>query len=1126
LRQGVKGVVAACAAAVALCGLGVAPATAGPLRAGAATVDASWHVGSSAGQYATTRDGDGPDQFHDFDPGAHSYKNVPSYGVQSRLQARAIVVEGPDGTRFAVVKNDLYIPQDLLWRRTAQLLEAGSSGIDREHLTMNVSHDHSSPYYSSTGAGAWTFQDVFDVRFYEYYARQMATAVEQAAASLRPVRVSAARSDFDKTARNALGPAIADDGTPAGFPNSYIDRAMSVVRFDEAASGKPVAVLVNYALHPEFLSGNDLISADFVAPLQRLVDRETEAVTIWSQSAVGNSEPERSTYHSVHERLEFSHKEYVQAEYGARLMADEVVANWRRAAGAGADVPAAAGDVPVGFADRWFGGPLSHPYPSVSNCRTDKLIAGEPQVPVAGLPDCTSPTGGLDTVAGALGQDSPVPPPTLPIDPGLSIDDFQAAGIEIIPENYGAPSYGALQEDASIHLQAFRIGDILFTVCSCEQWADQSLNIKSRTDRVAGNQANGYDWGARCSANGAGGWTCPNPRNEAQTLTITDEQYRRMRAQVLNDATGWNDPDYVLQAESEPVDTTKIKGNYTHDDTAANATRGYAMTVPISMANDYNGYIATYREYQRGDHYRKALTGWGPHSSDYLATRLVGLGRALNGAPAPPVEATDAKVPADLALNDQKATALGGTGGAAIASYESSLPDDGGQAEPVRQPADVERFGAAVFTWNGGSNFTDNPVVSVERRVGSDWQPYADQSGEVPVILKFPAREDVPAYRLGDQRWEWTASFEALVAPFALTAPGGRSERATPAGTYRFVVNGRRRQSGAVADYRILSREFTVRPWSGITAEDVRRESDGTVSFRVGPRRSLPVTGGGGPDITAEIGPVDYPDSYTSPARFIREQRTFARDPAAPADPAKLEWYCLTCTFRPWLDAGDAAQATVTFVTAGGGAEQAPATKQGDRWVTARSLGAGEAAFVGRGCVQDAHGNFNGAVSAAAAGGAEVPGGVAGACPTDTGPADPDPGSGPGGGPAGIPPGGGGPAGGTPGGSQVNRTPVRRIGLRLGAVTNLARRRVGTIGALVTAVNGPVTRVVVTVRDRRGRLRGVTRIGTLRGSRRLIVRLNRRLEPGRYTVVVTARGGGRSLRAARSVFKPRIGRVP
>ena len=53
------------------------------------------------------------------------------------------------------------------------------------------------------------------------------------------------------------------------------------------------------------------------------------------------------------------------------------------------------------------------------------------------------------------------------------------------------------------------------------------------------------------------------------------------------------------------------------------------------MANDYNGYIATYREYQRGDHYRKALTAWGPHSSDYMATRLVTLGRRLKSPSEP-----------------------------------------------------------------------------------------------------------------------------------------------------------------------------------------------------------------------------------------------------------------------------------------------------------------------------------------------------------------------------------------------------------------------------------------------------------------------------------------------------------
>ena len=108
------------------------------------------------------------------------------------------------------------------------------------------------------------------------------------------------------------------------------------------------------------------------------------------------------------------------------------------------------------------------------------------------------------------------------------------------------------------------------------------------------------------------------------------------------------------------------------------------------MGNDYNGYIATYREYQRGDHYRKALTGWGPHSSDYMATRMVNMGRVLNGGTELvflPAEYGDVKIPLDLAVNDARAQALGEVGAAVAAAYDARLPDDGGSPGPVTQPA-------------------------------------------------------------------------------------------------------------------------------------------------------------------------------------------------------------------------------------------------------------------------------------------------------------------------------------------------------------------------------------------------------------------------------------------------------
>src|SRR5215210_298200 len=75
---------------------------------------------------------------------------------------------------------------------------------------------------------------------------------------------------------------------------------------------------------------------------------------------------------------------------------------------------------------------------------------------------------------------------------GLSTDDFEKLGIPI-PENYSFPSQGALEDTLGVHMQAIRLGEILFTVCSCEQWVEQSYNIKTRTDTLPGNEYKGYD---------------------------------------------------------------------------------------------------------------------------------------------------------------------------------------------------------------------------------------------------------------------------------------------------------------------------------------------------------------------------------------------------------------------------------------------------------------------------------------------------------------------------------------------------------------------------------------------------------------------------------------------------------
>jgi hypothetical protein len=158
-----------------------------------------------------------------------------------------------------------------------------------------------------------------------------------------------------------------------------------------------------------------------------------------------------------------------------------------------------------------------------------------------------------------------------------------------------------------------------------------------------------------------------------------------------------------------------------------------------------------------------------------------------------------------------------------------------------------------------------------------------------------------------------------------------------------------------------------VLPWTGITVDDLRAAPDGTVSFQVGPRHTVHGvdTQGRNPQDFV-VGPIDYPDSYNDPARakFINPARSYVKDPDALADPSKIEWYCFLCTFRPWLDTGDAASAFVTITHPGGVTERVPASRQGDRWVAAKPLAPGDSAFVAQGDVQDSFGDYNGAPSA------------------------------------------------------------------------------------------------------------------------------------------------------------------
>jgi hypothetical protein len=917
------------------------------LRAGVGVADATWHVGAGAGQYAS--DENPTDVSSEWDPNVQHVKQASSYGVASRLSIRAIVLQ--DGTGdppVALVKDDNYLSQDMLTRRVAQILKTDGSTVTYDNILTSATHDHNSPYYSTTAAGVWLFQDAADLRMFEYQAEQMAKAIEAAEKSLRPARIGGTTVQFPDFQGNIAGADVNEDSSPTGYPLWENDHGLVVLRIDDmsdAAHPKPLATYVNYAEHGESLDGYDLISADWLAPFQRFVDRATGVPTVFSQGSVGSAEgpyeypnpkqgdDQGDTFNEI-----YGHMGYAQAERGTHLMAEQVVAAWQAIGGAANGV---AVQVPyqtnptVKMLTRWYAGPLSHPYPSVGNCRTGPSD-GDPGVPAAGLPDCERYSDANHDYLGDNG------PPLISI--GL-YDQLKKAGVPV-PDNYDVTSFGSVEENLRLKLQAVRIGGILLASCACEPQSDLIKDIETRTDNVTGNMWNGFDYGKQadvdagwpgmgvraCYAATPASYSCPDPRDRLgqSRLTVSTAAYQHMEAEINNNAVGWNAPTYADQANSEPTTLSEIKGNFAHTELGAGQyaqCKGYGLTIGLGHTGDYNGYTVSYREYMARDAYRKALTSYGPHTADYMATNLVGMAaNLLCGTPAP-AQPTDAIAAADEQRQNAEALTVGHLAQAYYAAWNKQIPDSAGPARVLAQPWSVQRFDLTQFRWVGGDNWTDNPTVTVQRLVNGQWQPYADESGEVQVFLDQPVNiaAGAASYRSGKQEWHWRASFEAFDSYPRADVAGGQ----IPSGTYRFVVDGRIRQSVSRA-YHLASAPFTVSPWTGITLTGVQR-SGSQISFAVAD--------------------------------------TYPRLPGA-AHRTGIKWYaddgggtpghsliCKTCSFRPWATSG---QVVSVAVQANGVTVPASYDSATGRWVA--TVPSDASVLVPAGAIVDSYGETNGAI--------------------------------------------------------------------------------------------------------------------------------------------------------------------
>jgi neutral ceramidase len=307
------------------------------LQAGAAAADITAPIGTPMFAYTARSMIANPDHLPEAaqvvaDPQTHAYAKsfVPSKGIHTRIKARALVLQ--DGaTKLALVQADL---GGLPYALTQSVLQRiVSTGIDGDHLLLSATHTHSStgPIWPMDNAGyAALGGDFFDPRIFELTAQGIADAIIRADHALVPARLGTATVRVTDASRNREREMFERDGDRGLYPDS-VNPDLTVLRVDGKDHGH-IAVWSNFAIHPtSFGDGNLNFSGDNAGVTERLVERATGAVDVWTNANEGDTSPDGDPSSIGDEQQQYVATDAAKADLAGERVAAGVLHAWRDA---------------------------------------------------------------------------------------------------------------------------------------------------------------------------------------------------------------------------------------------------------------------------------------------------------------------------------------------------------------------------------------------------------------------------------------------------------------------------------------------------------------------------------------------------------------------------------------------------------------------------------------------------------------------------------------------------------------------------------------------------------------------------------------------------------------------------
>lgn len=192
----------------------------------------------------------------------------PASVKKGDLTVRALVLES-GATRVAIVSIDNLGWPAPLGDRSRALVK----GIPPQNILIGATHTHSAP-------DAYGFPDekgrvTADMKYLDWCVNQVADAIDEAIKNLQPafLKINVAEAK-GKIAYNYYAPDLYD-------PRCGVIQAIDY-------SGKSIATLVNYAIHPEVIgSEQGILSPDLCGPLYDRIESKGGGMAIFMNSAQG-----------------------------------------------------------------------------------------------------------------------------------------------------------------------------------------------------------------------------------------------------------------------------------------------------------------------------------------------------------------------------------------------------------------------------------------------------------------------------------------------------------------------------------------------------------------------------------------------------------------------------------------------------------------------------------------------------------------------------------------------------------------------------------------------------------------------------------------------------------------------